>query len=255
MRRIEFMRELSYLLQDMDEADREEALRYYNDYFEDAGPDKEEEVAKELGSPEKVAAILKDGMRAASADNGSFTDQGYTDERFEESRMPETYRKEKKDRGREEADGRAGEREGKNPYAYTSEPPKKQKKNSALKILLIVLLCICAVPVLGPVALAAAAVLLMLILAAVIVVFALGISGIAIVVSGIIALGSGIAKVFAAPAAGFLICGASLVVVAVGILVAWFMGWLFFKVMPPILNNLIRMMRGPIDRRRGRNEE
>ena len=58
MRRVEFMRELSNLLQDLSDADREEALRYYNDYFEDAGPENEEAVAEELGTPEKVAAMI-----------------------------------------------------------------------------------------------------------------------------------------------------------------------------------------------------
>ena len=53
MRRVEFMRELSNLLQDLSDADREEALRYYNDYFEDAGPENEEAVAEELGTPER----------------------------------------------------------------------------------------------------------------------------------------------------------------------------------------------------------
>lgn len=248
MRRIEFMRELSYLLQDMDEADREEALRYYNDYFEDAGPDKEEEVAKELGSPEKVAAILKDGMRTGSEANGSFTDTGFADERFDESRMPEAYRRGRRPEKEQGQKAEAAKEE--NPYHYTSEPPKKEKKNRAVKIILAILLCLCALPVLGPLAAAAIVAVLVFLLVIVIVIFAVGISGIAIVVSGIIAFGSGIIKLFAVPATGIFICGAALLVIAVGILVAWFMGWLFFKAAPPVLNNLIRAVRRPFERRR-----
>lgn len=36
MNRIEFMEELSGLLQDIPEEDRMDALNYYNDYFDDA---------------------------------------------------------------------------------------------------------------------------------------------------------------------------------------------------------------------------
>ena len=56
MNRAEYMRELSYLLQDVPDEEREEALQYYEDYFDDAGPDREEQVIAELGRPEKVAA-------------------------------------------------------------------------------------------------------------------------------------------------------------------------------------------------------
>ena len=63
MNRAEYMRELSYLLQDVPDEEREEALQYYEDYFDDAGPDKEEQVVAELGRPEKVAAIIREGAR------------------------------------------------------------------------------------------------------------------------------------------------------------------------------------------------
>ena len=37
MRREEFIRELEYLLQDVSEADKEDAIAYYRDYLEEAG--------------------------------------------------------------------------------------------------------------------------------------------------------------------------------------------------------------------------
>ena len=44
MSRWEFMRRLEELLFDIAPAEREEALQYYNDYFNDAGKENEQEV-------------------------------------------------------------------------------------------------------------------------------------------------------------------------------------------------------------------
>lgn len=76
MSRWEFMRQLEELLSDISPSEREEALQYYNDYFNDAGRENEEEVINALGSPEQVARIVKEGL----GDNGSqgeFTENGY----------------------------------------------------------------------------------------------------------------------------------------------------------------------------------
>ena len=59
MNREEFLSQLERLLYDIPAQEREEALEYYNGYFDDAGKEKEAEVIQELGSPGKVAAIIK----------------------------------------------------------------------------------------------------------------------------------------------------------------------------------------------------
>ena len=59
MNRIEFMTELAALLQDVPEEERRDAMQFYNDYFDDAGTDKEGEVISELESPAKVAEKIK----------------------------------------------------------------------------------------------------------------------------------------------------------------------------------------------------
>ncbi len=53
------MESLSRLLQDIPEEDRIDALKYYNDYFDDAGSENEQNVIEELESPEKVAMKIK----------------------------------------------------------------------------------------------------------------------------------------------------------------------------------------------------
>ena len=50
MTRDEFMKELAYLLQDIQDEDKDDAVQYYTDYFEEAGPDKEAEVIQELNT-------------------------------------------------------------------------------------------------------------------------------------------------------------------------------------------------------------
>ena len=49
MRREEFMRELEYLLRDIPANEREDALAYYENYFDEAGAENEQQVIKELG--------------------------------------------------------------------------------------------------------------------------------------------------------------------------------------------------------------
>lgn len=77
MSRWEFMRQLESLLFDISPNEREEALQYYNDYFNDAGRENEQEVIKALGSPEQVAKIVKDGL-SENPGMGEFTENGFT---------------------------------------------------------------------------------------------------------------------------------------------------------------------------------
>lgn len=77
MSRWEFMRKLEELLSDISPNEREEALQYYNDYFNDAGRENEQEVIAALGSPEQVAEIVKDGLGDNSI-QGEFTENGFS---------------------------------------------------------------------------------------------------------------------------------------------------------------------------------
>ena len=59
MTREEFLRRLNELLSDVTDEERAEAIRFYEEYLDDAGPQQEAQVLAELGSPEKVAAIIR----------------------------------------------------------------------------------------------------------------------------------------------------------------------------------------------------
>lgn len=68
MDRQQFLRQLSALLSDITPEEREEAIRYYEEYFDEAGPGQEQAILAELGSPAKVAGIIRanvPGSRAA----------------------------------------------------------------------------------------------------------------------------------------------------------------------------------------------
>ena len=48
MDRAQFMKQLERLLSDISEAEKQEALAYYNSYFDEAGPENEASVIREL---------------------------------------------------------------------------------------------------------------------------------------------------------------------------------------------------------------
>ena len=59
MNRADFMKQLESLLTGIAPTEREEAIQYYNDYFDDAGAENEQEVIEALGNPARVAENIK----------------------------------------------------------------------------------------------------------------------------------------------------------------------------------------------------
>lgn len=64
MTRQEYMQQLAVLLAAMPEAERRDALDYYEEYFDAAGPEKEAQTIQELGSPQNVAEKIWEGTGA-----------------------------------------------------------------------------------------------------------------------------------------------------------------------------------------------
>ncbi|MBE5882461.1 MAG: DUF1700 domain-containing protein [Lachnospiraceae bacterium] len=62
MNKNEFLKQLDFLLSDFPEDERREAMEYYVEYFDEAGPEKEDEVLKELGSPQEVANHIREEL-------------------------------------------------------------------------------------------------------------------------------------------------------------------------------------------------
>lgn len=54
-------------LLDVPQAEREEALQYYEDYLNDAGDAGDFDILQELGTPEEVADSIRNGLRQDSS--------------------------------------------------------------------------------------------------------------------------------------------------------------------------------------------
>nr|WP_297172002.1 DUF1700 domain-containing protein [uncultured Agathobaculum sp.] len=67
MNRSEYMAALRHALSALPEEEQANALRYYEEYFDDAGPAGEQQAIDGLGAPEKVAAQILADYREVSA--------------------------------------------------------------------------------------------------------------------------------------------------------------------------------------------
>ncbi len=74
MTKFEFLGDLSRLIADLPEEDQEQAMEYYEDYFADAGPEREQEIIKQFISPAYIAEQLREAsaQRLAEENAGAF---------------------------------------------------------------------------------------------------------------------------------------------------------------------------------------
>lgn len=153
MNRETFMKELEYLLQDISEDEKADALAYYADYLDEAGPENEEQVLKEFGSPERIAAIIRADLAGNLEDGGGFTDRGYEDERFRDPNysvaprmdLPEQREDSKKGSGSTEDMGGESHRSSRQPQE-TGQPSQQKTKTNGWKIACLILLVLIASP-------------------------------------------------------------------------------------------------------------
>ena len=106
MNREEFMAQLARLLTGLPENEREEAVRYYNDYFDEAGPENEAQVIQELGSPGKVAGIIRANLEDGQ-NRGEFTENGYRDSAGERKPSYPSAERVQNENNREDSQGKA----------------------------------------------------------------------------------------------------------------------------------------------------
>ena len=79
MSKKEFMEELQMLLGELPQEEREEAIRYYESYFEEAGEDQEQAVLEELGSARRVAEQILRDFRAENQENQESQERSTSD--------------------------------------------------------------------------------------------------------------------------------------------------------------------------------
>lgn len=220
MSRNEFMRQLEVLLSGISESEKEEAIQYYNEYFNDAGPENEQEVLNALGTPAKVAENIKadlNGRDNAERERYEYTESGVYDGKQAKRNEIAIPRAEVEGYGK-----------------------KEEKKNmSPVSILLIILAVVLLFPIWVPVVAVAFGVVVAVVATILSLLFAVAVCGIAFLFSGIILFVVGIAKMFAVPVAGLIITGVGLILTAFGILFLLATTWLFAKAMPAIINGIV----------------
>lgn len=229
MNRAEFMRELESLLHDISDAERVEALKYYNDYFDDAGEDNEGAVIKELGSPWRVAGIIResiDGKDTTKSDwstsGGEFTEKGYEDHRYEEVHdMPQTIHK------------------------RTYDPRSRR--------LLLIIACIFAIPLI-PIGLGGLGTVFGIIIALIAIFFSIGIVSVALMIGGVVTFIVGLTRTAIWLPEAIATCGAGLILFAVGLVLLAASIFVYKKAIPGFIRWVVGIGRRLLKRGGERNE-
>lgn len=226
MNRQEFMNRLEYLLRNIPAREREDALAYYNDYFDEAGIENEYQVISELGSPEAVAEKIL-------ADVHKETGQSARKDYSSSEAGKEAYRQES-----------AQDKYGTN---------KKQQMSKSTKILFVLILIFSFPLWIGLVAgLFGTAIGL---LGAT---FGVAISGVVIafglLVGGIGCIIAGIARFMFSPIDALAVVGIGAILTSIGILLALLFIWMVGVWIPKLVSVIVNWIKGFVHREKGGNE-
>lgn len=221
MNRVEFMKQLERLLGDIPENDRLDAIAYYNDYFDEAGTENEVQVIRELGSPGKVAAIIKADLNANRDANTAYTQHD------EESPNMPTRRE-------------------------SGYHAPKQKKG--LPWPLFIVLLIFASPLLIGTFGGLFGAILGVAGALVGIAIAFVVCGLALLIAGTVCFVVGIVRVFISPVEGLITVGLGSIMLALGILFGVLFVWCAFKWIPALFRGAVNLIQGLFQRCERREE-
>ncbi len=245
MNREEFLSRLTALLQDVPPAEREEAVQYYQDYFDDAGEGNEAGVIAALGSPEELAKSIKAGL-ADGGNGGEFTESGfYGYEQRNKNEIMSTDQPEEENRGQWQRGGSGwqqgkagGNADGGRTDSGNKQPEKPMSAGKmALLVLLVILLSPVWIGVLGGLFGGAVGLfggLLGVLIAVLTVGVVLTVVGIALVIAGITA-------VVGMPLGGLCLAGAGLMMTGVGLVFAWLTVLVVGKAIPALVRGIVNL--------------
>jgi len=269
MNREQFIAQLARLLQDLPPAERQ-AIRYYQEYFDDAGEENEDAVIQELGSPGKVVASIKanlqyggstfgandtdmenTGTESQTKDADGWQQNGQTMNRWNQSTQQgwqnaDTQGQNGQQGTWQNADtqGQSGQqqtwqnRSTQSPYAMQARKPKRGVGGWALLIIILVFA--------SPMLLGVGGGALGIFIGILATVFALWISFFAVAIGmiggGIAVLIKGILHAISSPAAGLVSMGGGLICIALGILCAVFFLWFTFQLCPRVLRTTLNFI-------------
>jgi len=248
MNRIEFMTELAALLQDVPVVERQDAMKYYNDYFDDAGEENEQQVIEELGSPAKVASTIKAdlGVQDASGQNGrygEYSETGYTDTRFESKETPaRRYGRNAEGTYRSAESGRSG---GNQDGGHQESP----RTSPVLKVILIIAIVLIGAPVVIPCAFGILAVIVALVAAIFAAFLAIVVASVAVALAGLVLFIAGILTLIPEIAVGFALIGTGLILGVLGVIGTVAGVRLCIIVFPGICRGIVWICRWPFQRK------
>jgi uncharacterized membrane protein len=227
-----FLKELSYLLQDIPDTDREDALAYYEDYFDAAGSDNEASVLRELQSPERVAALIKAGMRENFEETIEYSESSMGDSRY--NRQHEVVIPKVEEKQTEEKSEKRD---------WSSNFRGDSKRNGMLILGILALIFIFGIPFFG----VGFAVFVTIIILIFTFGFVMGVLGFAAIVAAIPILIKSIWEIGSYPAASLVGVGISLLLVSLAMLLFQYVKTPF-KLIPIIVDTCVSGVREIIDR-------
>lgn len=246
MTRMEFLKQLEYLLQDIDDKDREDALTYYMDYMDDAGIFESDSVEGLLDAPERIAMTIRSSMNSGDIDKSEFSEQGFFDGRLENERhVPDVYG----------SSGRKEEKVQEDDWSYAPKQEDWHKEetkpfhedsdrgNKIGKYILIGILVILAIPLItgiGGTILGFIATIFGILLACLL---AAGGCGIGFTIGGVVLFALSIARMVVSVPQGILMMGMSFVLIALGILGIMLAIIIFTKLVPWIIRGIVSLFR------------
>lgn len=224
MRREAFLKQLDYLLQDIDEKDRQDALDYYRDYMDEAGIDNADDVGTLLESPEQIAFSIRTSLNGNVDEQIEISEQGFkkihTDE---QPRVLDIY----------------GNKEQLEDEHVSTEV--KSKNSSKSKLILIIVTCI----VLAPVILGIGGGLVGLVFGILgsIIGLIFGAAGVALgcIIGGVVLFVMSVIHMITSVPQGIFMMGAALLLIAVGILFAMLTVVIFKRMIPWIIENVRKL--------------
>lgn len=215
MNREEFMAQLERLLWDISENDRLDAIAYYNDYFDEAGIENEGKVIQELGSPGKVAAIIKADLGMTGNERAEYTENGYSDGRSDGTQNPPSRRE----------------------TGYHEPKPKR-----SVPLILLIILLVFASPVLIGLGGGLLGGLFGLLGGLFGIIIAAVVGCVTCIIGGIVGLVVGIVKLIFNPIHGLLYMGLGSIALAIGIFLLILFVWAAFKWVPALFRGCVNLI-------------
>lgn len=206
MTRNEYMEQMKKYLKRLPKEDYDNAIEYFAEYFDEAGPENEQQVMEELGEPREAARELLLNLLQESVGDS----KGITGEKAAALPAAGSYSKES---------SHAHSRTDSGNLSTTGHSTSAGKRRSPGKIILLAFLVICASPVSIALLFAGLAVLAAVVLVIAAVIFSMAVTGVSAIAGGIVLTGCGVTLIARSLAAACMLVGGGFLMAGAGILV------------------------------------